>query len=193
MIIAKHLFKPYLEDGEKIIHAFHRHPVVLVPDVVRISFFGFAIPIFLWYLWPNLWLCWLIWICVSWIRLVYAIFKWYHDSILITDASLLHVDWNGFFDRSSSRLDYHLITGTSSQIKGVLRTILNYGTVTIGATGSGMTLPDAVNPKNVEKLVVIYQEKFISHQNVKDNDALKSLLVQLVRHHAKTGDISLDK
>jgi hypothetical protein len=187
MIIAEVLFAPYLEKGEKIIEVFHRHPFVMLMDFLRILFFGFAIPLFLFYLFPDLWIIFAIWMCISALRILYVLADWYHDVILVSNVSLLSVQWNGFFDRVSSRLEYTLIDGSSSEIRGFRKTVFNYGDVSI-THGSGvpLTLRDVYNPKRVEKKIMTYQEKFVTDLNLKDANTLKTLLATMLRHHVKT-------
>jgi len=185
MLISRFVFGPYLEAGEKIYHVFHRHPFVMLSDLLRISFFGILLPLGLYLLFPNLVLFSLLWIFITFIRILYLIFNWFHDAILITDVSLVHVTWDGFFDRASARLEYNQIDGTASEIRGFRRTIFNYGNVTVSG-GSGLTLRDVINPKKAEKLIMMYQEKLTTHQHLKDAGVLKTLLTTMLRHHAKT-------
>jgi hypothetical protein len=105
----------------------------------------------------------------------------------VTNVSLLKTYWSGFFDRSSSRLEYPMIEGISYSIQGFRHTVFNYGHVHINRSGgsSVIELPDAVNPPRVERLILTHQEKFVSDQSVKDSETLKSLLVSMVRHHVK--------
>jgi len=184
MYISQFIFGPYLEAGEKIFRVFHRHPFVMLPDLMRVSFFGIILPIGLYLLFPNLVLFSLLWMFISFIRIVYLIFNWFHDAIIISDVSLIHVNWNGFFDRASARLEYNQIDGTSSEIRGFRRTIFNYGNITVSG-GRGLTLKDAINPRKVEKIIMMYQEKLTTNQHLKDANVLKTLLTTMLRHHAK--------
>jgi hypothetical protein len=84
MLIAEFLFSPYLEPEEKILRVFHRHPFVMLPELLRILFFGVAIPVFLDVLFPDFMLFFIIWILISFVRLIYVFFSWYQDVILVT-------------------------------------------------------------------------------------------------------------
>jgi hypothetical protein len=190
MLIADFLFAHYLEKGEKILEVFHRHPFIMLPDLLRIGFFGFGIPLFLFYLFPDFLIFFALWMFVSLIRLIYVLFDWYHDVILATNVSLISVIWDGFFDRSSGRLEYNQIDGSKSEIRGFTRTIFNYGELTV-THGSGLplVLKDAISPKRAEKRIMMYQEKFVNDQNLKDSDTLKVLLSSMLKHHAKTQSV----
>ena len=190
MFVANYLFAPYLEEGEKILKVFHRHVFVMFPDLFRVLFFGVAIPVFLYYLFPAFMPFFAVWIFVTLIRLVYIFFNWYHDALCVTTVSLISVQWNGFFDRMSSRLEYNQIDSTSSAIRGFRRTLFNYGDVVIQhGSGIPIVLRDAVNPKSIEKQIMIYQDKFVGEQSLKDSDALKNLLSTMLKQHAKSGRV----
>ncbi len=186
--IAKYLFRVHLEPSERILQVCHRHIFVILPDLLRIGFFGFLVPMFLYFMFPEFSLIFIMWVLVGAIKVFYVLFNWYHDSLLITDVSLIKVEWNGFFDRVSSRLEYQNIDGISYSLRGFRRTVFNYGDVQIGQTANStsITLKDAVNPARVERLVLSHQEHFVSDQNLKDADSLKSLLTIMLRHHSKT-------
>lgn len=117
------------------------------------------------------------------VRVMYIFLNWYHDSILATEMSLIAVRWNGFFDRSSSRMEYQMINGTACEIRGLRRTVFNYGHVTITGSATSMQLRDVYNPKRMEKKVMFQQEKYVYHQAMTDSDALKTLLANVVRNH----------
>jgi hypothetical protein len=192
MKIPNILFKAYLEPEENILDIFHRHPFVIFPDLLRIALFGFIIPVFLYYLFPEFALIFVIWMLISLVRFVYVIVGWYYDTILVTNVSLLSVKWNGFFDRTSTRLEYAMIEGITCENRGVIQTIFNYGLVGITRAGAGTTLslPEAINPKKVERKIMAYQEHFVTDQSMKDSDTLKSLLTTMIRQHAKNEGVA---
>ena len=81
-----------------------------------------------------------------------------------------------------------MVEGLSYTIQGVRKTIFNYGHVTIERAGGAAAIQflDAVSPQKVERLVLHYQEKFVTDQNLKDSKSLQNLLVTMLRHHSKT-------
>lgn len=188
MIIAQHIFKPYLDPEEKILAVCRRHPFIISLDLARIAFFGFAVPLFLYYLFPSYWLFFGAWLLISCIR-VFRIFTiWFHDVLLITSSSLMDVMWNGVFNRTSSRLEYPMIEGVTIESKGFFHVVLNFGDVTVQGAGGGsyICLKDAINPKKVEKLIMMYQEKFVTDQTLRDSESLKALLTSLIRQHIQS-------
>ncbi|MBD3270267.1 hypothetical protein GF376_01965 [Candidatus Peregrinibacteria bacterium] len=190
-----YLFAPHLDPGEQIIDIVHRHPFILVKDFLKIVFFGFLLPIFFWYLFPEIWFVFMIWLMVGVIAINKLIFNWYFDALLITNASLIDVKWNGPFDRTSIRLEYAMIEGTTYAVQGFWRTVFNFGSIQINRQGGtvGVELPDAINPAKVESLILSYQEEFMSNKSLKDVNTLKSLLGSMISQHAdKLNEIEVD-
>lgn len=159
----------------------------MIPELAKILFFGFILPIFLYYLFPEFVLFFVLWLCVSLVRLFYALSTWYHDAILITNVSLVDVSWAGFFKRSACRLEYQMIESVAYEINGFFRTVFNFGNVSVKSTGGGtpITLKDAMTPSRIEKEIMAHQEKFVNVQTMQDADALKSLLTTIIRNHVK--------
>lgn len=182
-----YLFGPHLEQDEKILHVVHRHPFLMIKQGLKISVLHFFIPIFLWYVFPEIWFAFLVWVIYGFITINKMIFNWYFDAILVTDMSLVDVKWNGPFDRNSVRLEYTMIEGTSYNFKGILQTVFNFGTVQINRQGGavGIELKDAVNPAKVESVIMSYQEKYIANKSLQDVNSLKSLLSEMVKKHTK--------
>lgn len=185
--LTYYLFGPNLEEGEKILFVSHRHPFVLVKSSIKISFLHFFLPIFLWYVFPEIWFVFLVWLVYGGIAFTKMMFDWYFDALVITDKCLLSVTWNGPFDRNSTRLDYSMVEGTSYNFKGIWQTIFNFGTITVNRQGggTGMELKDAINPTRVESMVLGYQEKYLDNKNMDDVKALKSLLSEMIKKHTK--------
>lgn len=188
MVISNILYKPYLEPGEEVLEIFHRHPFVLVPELGRIFLFGFVVPFGFYILFPQFVLFYALWMLISVVRIFYAVLTWYYDSLLITNLSLLEVKWGGFFNRTSTRLEYNMIEGVTTEAHGFLSTVFNFGLLKVQG-GAGLILKEAINPRRIERKVIHYQEKFVSHQNLKDSETLKTLLSSMLKHHAKTQGI----
>lgn len=182
-----YMFGPHLEENEKILYVAHRHPFLMVKETLIISFFHFFLPIFLWFVFPELWFVFLVWLIYGFISFTKMIFNWYFDALLITNLSLVDVTWNGPFDRSSIRVEYHMIEGTSYHFKGVLQTLCNYGTIQISRSSGVVAIEqkDVINPAKVESVVLAYQEKYISSKNLEDVNSLKNLLSTMIKKHTE--------
>lgn len=182
-----YLFSPHLEKTEKILHVAHRHPFLLLKGALINGFFHSFLPIFFWYVFPEAWYVFTVWLIYGFIAMNLMVFNWYFDSILVTSMSLIDVKWNGPFDRSSVRLEYQMIEGTTYVFKGILQTVFNYGLIQISRQGGvvGISLDDAIAPTKVESVILSYQEKYLSERNMEDVSSLKNLLSEMIRKHAK--------
>ena len=185
--IKQYLFSDYLDDGEEIAFVAHRHFFVFVPDVFRVAIFHFFLPAGFWFLFPQLIWIYLVWAVIGLVRILFIIQDWFYDCWLITNLGVIGVEWTGYFERTSSRVEYQSIEGMSYTIKGLFPTIFNYGNVTLAKLGgsTSVTLKDAYNPKKVERNLISFQEKFMTSKNFTDQEVLKQLLSDLVVEHVK--------
>ena len=182
-----YLFGPHLEENELILYIAHRHPFLMVKYGFIISFFHFFLPIFLWFVFPELWFVFSVWLIYGFISLNKMIFNWYFDALLITNLSLVDVTWNGPFDRSSIRVEYSMIEGTSYHFKGIMQTLFNYGAIQISRSSGVVAIEqkDVINPSKVESVILAYQEKYVSSKNLEDVNSLKSLLSTMIKKHTE--------
>ncbi|HRY91410.1 MAG TPA: hypothetical protein P5229_03675 [Candidatus Gracilibacteria bacterium] len=185
MKLASYAFAQYLEPEEVILRVFHKHPMVMVPGLLSLVFFGYALPIFLYVLFPNFILFFVLWLFISMVRLFYYVSTWYHDAILLTNVSIVDVSWAGFFKRSSMRLEYSMIEGVSCEINGFMRTVFDFGNVAVKSNSGGapIILKDAMSPSKIERAIMTHQEKVFTNQNMTDANALKEILANLIKHH----------
>ena len=115
--VTYYLFGPHLEKNEQILHIVHRHPFLMFKAGLKIAFLHFFLPIFIWYIFPEVWFIFLVWIIYGFIAMNIMVFNWYFDAIIISDINLIDVKWNGPFDRSSVRVEYSKIEGIELVLK----------------------------------------------------------------------------
>jgi hypothetical protein len=108
--------------------------------------------------------------------------NYFLDAWLITDRSVIDVEWHGFLHRTSTRIDYSSIEGVSYEIKGVLGTMFRYGTVTIERVGTGalVSIRDVKKPRDVESAILACQDACIRTKNMKDSAAVKDIIAEIV-------------
>ncbi len=109
-------------------------------------------------------------------------FDYYLDAWIITDRSVIDVEWHGWFHRQSTRIDYTSIEGVSYEIEGVFGTLLRYGTVSIEKIGSGsvVSICDVKNPRDIESIILACQDAHVRKKNLKDTNAVKDILAEIV-------------
>ncbi len=191
--IRDFLFKNYLGDGEKISFVIHRHLFMQLGDFAKITFFGLIVPLFVMWLFPKTIVITGVWFLVGVVRFIYEFFDWYYDAWLVTDVSIIAITWQGFFEKSSARIEYHIIQGIGYEVKGIVRTIFNYGDITLEKfTGNASVFNGAVRPKKKVEQLGAAQEQFVKHKNFRDHHALQSLLTDLMHQHVVEYGIDKD-
>ncbi|MFC1647642.1 hypothetical protein ACFL10_01455 [Patescibacteria group bacterium] len=185
--IRKVLYQDYLEDEEEIFFVGHRHVFIMLRDFGRLITLHGALPFILWLFFPQMFWIYLGWAALGVIRLLLVIQDWYYDCWLITNMGIVGVEWTGYFDRTSDRVEYQSIEGVSYKIKGIIPTIFNFGNITLAKLGgpTTVTLKSACNPKRIEKNVVKYQDKFMTKKNFTDQEVLKQLISDMVSTHVQ--------
>lgn len=189
MLIDQFLFKKHLEEGENILYAIHKHWMTILKPLIEVMVFGFAMPWILLIMGFNtsafFWLA-AGWTVMAFIRLIYVFVDWYSDAWLITNMSLIVIEWNGIFSNLSSRSGYDDIEGATYEIKGFWGTVLRYGNMSLRLmSGSTFKLEDVAKPKKAELALGKYQAQIMSEKNMQDADGLKTLLSDLVSHHIR--------
>lgn len=189
MIIDKLVFGKHLEEGENILYAVHKHWVSIMKPSFEVGFFGILLPWTLYAIGLNtplfFWVA-VIWSILAYVRFMYLLVDWYCDVWLITDMSVITVQWNGIFNNISARTGYEDIEGASYEIKGFWATILRYGNITLRVmSGSNFNLKNSANPKKAELALARFQDQYLNDRNMQDTSSLKSLLSDLVSHHSK--------
>ncbi|QQR83126.1 hypothetical protein IPJ72_04935 [Candidatus Peregrinibacteria bacterium] len=189
MFIDQILFKKHLEKGEEVLYAVHKHWYVLMKPVLEISFFGFVLP---WSLYaiglrtPLFLGIAVIWSLIAYLRFLYLLLDWYSDAWLITNMSVITVQWNGFFNNSSARISFEDVEGAAYEIKGIVGTLYRFGNITMRlASGSNFILKNAAKPKEAELALARFQDIYMKKRSFQDSKGLKTLLSDLVSHHVR--------
>jgi len=111
---------------------------------------------------------------------------WYFDALVITNQSLIDLEWVGFWNRSSTRIEYHTIEGVSYEINGFWAVMMNYGDISIERLGVGQPVGlSAVSfPKSVEREILNAQNEFMRNKSFRDHQSLKELLTNMLSDHS---------
>lgn len=183
-MIRDYFYRGYLGDGEKIEMVMHRHLFVELKNFLKVGFFGLFLPLFTWWLFPQIALFVGAWLTIGIGRFLFEFFDWYYDVWLVTNISIVEIAWQGFFEKSSSRIEYHTIQGIGYEVKGFWQTIGNYGSVVLEKFSAGPAVFEgAVSPKKKSELLTHYQEKFVANKSFRDHNALQSVLADLIQRH----------
>ena len=182
-VLSNFLFTSYLEDDEDVFLVCHKHIWTHRKPLTKEFILGLALPVIFYFVYPPFLLLWGVWGFIGLLRFIYKIADWYYDAWLITNMGIIDVEWNGFFSRQSSRIEYHTIDGIQYTVQGFWPTILNYGQVQLQQVGGAVivNLSDAVNPRNVERQVLKIQEQVVNDKSRREHEALKDILAGLVQ------------
>lgn len=177
-------YRSYLAEGEKIQFVIHRHIFMQAKDFFRITFFGLFLPLFILWLFPQTMLFAAIWLGMGLLRFFYEFIDWYYDVWLVTNASLVEIMWEGFFKKSSARIEYHTIQGIGYEVKGFVPTLFNYGIIVLEKfAGNPSVFLGAVNPRRKAEKLTKAQEQFVTNKSFRDHRALQGVLTDLLQRH----------
>lgn len=158
--------------------ALRRHPVVIIKKIIDLIFIG-LIPILL-YLAANIYTDWLdnhaslLYVLVvlfaslvmlfATVMIYYAWMDYYLDIWIITDQRIIAAEQKGLFNRSVSELRMHQIQDVSSEVKGLLPTLLKYGSIHVqtAAEQDKFNFRQVKNPEIVARAILELHEKYIS-------------------------------
>ena len=167
---GERLFTRHVEDDEEIIMVVHKHwllgfKYLLWPIVTMLGSWGFL------YLAPLT----AIFYAVS--LLSVAVLAW-----IITENSIIDVEWHGWFHRQSTRVLFSDVQGVSYEIQGIFGTMLKFGTIGIEkiSTGSVLSLDSVKNPRSVEASILNAMEEYLHSKNLTDAKRVQELLSQIV-------------
>jgi uncharacterized membrane protein YdbT with pleckstrin-like domain len=186
-------FKGHLEEGEEIIHIVHKHWFVILSGMMKVFLLGFVIPALLYYIFPLTFFFWLmiLWVILAFLKMTYIILNWYLDAWLLTNMAIIDVIWEGFFKRSTQRIEYKSIEQVSYTFSGVTQTLYNYGSLHIQQPGGVTSIEDIDKPKKVASQISQLQEKYMKEQKYSDEEALKDILTGMIKRHIEKNGLNV--
>jgi hypothetical protein len=194
-VFQKLLIKKHLNDDETLITLVHKFWVLGAKALFWPTVF-IAIDIYLLWLFHTrgmLIVCAVLGVVciVWWLR---NFLDYYLDAWLITDQSIIDIEWLGWFHRQSTRILYSDVEGVSYEVKGILGTFLRYGTITVEkiSTGTSIELPYVTRPRRVEKAILGAMEQYLHSKNLKDSKQVQELLATLVAEQIHKKEMSGD-
>jgi hypothetical protein len=158
-------FSRYVPEWQELRGIVHEHFLVVLKTLtVWISFWA-LIPSFLYYqseklrdIIPFVFVEWFL--ILIYIKIIYEIFDWYNDVWIITNDSVIDLDW-ALFKTNVSSIHFENIEGIEVEQDGVIDTLFNKGTLVIHKMWDDtFAMEDAVIP--FEALDEI--EKFIAER-----------------------------
>lgn len=80
---------------------------------------------------------------------------WHWNAFIVTSHRVVDVDQRGFFSRTVSEATYDKVQDVSYAIKGIMGTLLRFGTIELQTAGTtvNLELPNVHDPKEVHHLI----------------------------------------
>lgn len=97
--------------------------------------------------------------------LIYGFIRWFvytNNIFILTNQRIINIDQGGFFSRRVTEAELGNILNVSYEIKGPIKSLLNFGEVSIDTSGSdinALILKNVENPHFIQEKIVSLQKK----------------------------------
>lgn len=182
-------FYSLLQDDEIIEKVYHKEfSSSLVKIVFFLTLYG-GITFGLWFVFhgTQFFWTWVIMAFVTFYKIFSIYLKWYLNAILMTTNNLVFVEWEGFFKKNSTRLDYWNLDEVQVMRIGIRSFLSNYGDLYFLKAGAGelASFKKASRPNKVAREIEAYREQQVDNKNFTEESALKELISSMVQSHVK--------
>ena len=182
-MLNNNLFKKHLDADEQMILVVHRHWLVGIKMLFLPTLALFTLTSLL-FLLPERVITFaiLILLLTTCIWLLRNFFDYFLDAWIITNTGIIDVEWFGWFHRESARVLYSDIQGVSYEVKGLLQTLLQHGTISIEkiSTGSSIAMKNVHKPKQIETVILKQMETYLHTSNLRDASTIQDLLINVL-------------
>lgn len=179
------LFSKFLEDGETLYYAIHRHWVMVYKQMMKIGIFGILIPLFFLIFMTGTSseaaYFFFAWLGIGLFYTVFAFLDWYMDAWLLTDVSIIELQWDGFFSQRSSRLDYYSIETINYDVQGVIQSMLGCGKLTlIKYSGTPLVIEQVDEPEVASHWITRIKNENQASRSTQSTESMKDLLAEVI-------------
>ena len=94
----KNFFKKFIPENQKLVHIIHIHPIVIFKRLLVQILLLVLLPVFAFHISPTInsfvpFIYFEIYLFLIYAKIIYDIFDWYNDVWIITDSSVVALDW----------------------------------------------------------------------------------------------------
>lgn len=167
MMNLQHL--PNARPGEKVQLFMRRHWIVPF-EIITYAFFLYAVPAAgIWYFYDT-WSRWTavpylgpvivlaacIYVLLIWLFTFLQFTDYYLDVWIVTNERIINVEQKGLFTRVASELHLSAIEDSTSEVRGIIRTFLDYGNVYVqtAAERTRFLFKTVPHPEQVKETIV---------------------------------------
>lgn len=191
-------FQKYLSEDDELLFVCHRHPILVVDNILLWCFFGGVLPIFFYLqntfgiadLIPTAWFE--LFLLTVYFSIIYQVFDWYNDVWVITNRGIIDVTWN-VFSGTTNYLSYEAVHGIEVRSKSFLDSIINKGDIWIHLEHETQEfyLPDAANPQAIVEYIHAVLDEMEDHGHHEEEEIddrkpfelLLDTLTEMVKEH----------
>lgn len=189
------IFNGFLEKDEKIEKVFRRPVIFALRPFVLWTMLWTIITGVLWYFYPTYKLdsvafydLNLVWQFSALLGIGFALSPWvywYVNSIVMTNESVVVIEWPKPFMRRSTRIDLHNLDEITTEKIGWKSFVLNFGDIVFNKVNGGMPIvvKNMSCPTRIARVIETYREQAIDQKNFTEESALKGVLSHVVRRH----------
>lgn len=96
---------------------------------------------------------------------------YYLDVAIITNERIIDIDQESLFNRKVSELHFSKVQDATAEVRGIMRTMLNFGNVTVQTAGTQeeFVLDEIPSPYKVAKKIIDLQQSCIESLGQKTN------------------------
>ncbi len=117
-----------------------------------------------------------LWGLFLWIRF-FSFWTDHHlDGWVLTNKRVIDMEQRGFFRRESASFRLERLQDVTTEVKGIIATLLKYGDVHVQTAGTDreFVLRHATNPKHVKEKILAEHDRIIDERIYDDKDAVAS-------------------
>lgn len=135
---------PHRKEGEELVLVLRRHPIIIAVKllfwatvaVMPLVFYAFArdvIPFIFenQYSYPIVVLFTSVYYMYIWLFTFHSFIDYYLDVWIVTNHRIINIEQDGLFSRTVSEQELYRLQDITAEVKGVLPTLLDFGTVYI--------------------------------------------------------------
>lgn len=183
-------FKAFLETDEKVLRVFRQPILFSIPAFTIRACFWLAIVVTIWFFYPaynqfNVSYIWQGLVLLGFLHTFTPVWKWYFNALVMTNESLIIVDWPKLWERRSTRIDFHNLDEITVERNGIKSFMLNFGNLCFAKINGGeqLTVKALTRPTRTARIIEDYREWFLDQKNFTEESALKGILSGLVQRH----------
>lgn len=183
-------FGAFLEDDENVLRVFRRPVLFSIPGFAVRALTWVVIVGAVWFFYPkynqlNMTYVWQGLAFLGFVHTFTPMWKWYFNALVMTNESLIIVDWPTLWERRSTRIDFHNLDEITVERTGIKSFMLNYGNLCLAKINGGgeHLVRGLARPTKTARSIEDYREWHLDKKNFTEESALKGLLSGIVQRH----------